>query len=282
MLIINIWEHSLNQAFRDQILQSSGNKSYFRRKLVLLQGRTRWNFFSTKVCPSGLPNFICKKWVTDRKSKRVNTSFTLILNPLRHVRTCQRFNKHSFLLHSCLCVSGGNTTVLPQHPKGAAVTAGSRLPTAWEADLEGSTAAGPSSCPQQWPECAEVPGSWQSSGKGLQQGVCTVQGTRAWRGLHKAAFISPCRATLTCSAPALKELLSHGGQGWGDQHGGNTFDPLVLLFQKNYWCCLACQCNVTIEMSASCKSAFCFPKRKQAGILIREWVSLPLARTDLY
>lgn len=119
MLIINIWEHSLNQAFRDQILQSSGNKSYFRRKLVLLQGRTRWNFFSTKVCPSGLPNFICKKRVTDRKSKRANTSFTLTLNPLRHVRTCQRFNKHSFLLHSCLCVSGGNTTVCYQSiPKG--------------------------------------------------------------------------------------------------------------------------------------------------------------------
>lgn len=113
-----------------------------------------------------------------------------------------------------------------------------------------------------------MPGSWQCSGKGLQQGICTVQGTKAWRGPRQSCLYIPLRATLTHSAPALKELLSHGGKGWGDRDGGNTFDPLVLPFQKNYWCCLACQCNVTIEMSASCKSAFCFPKRKQAGILI--------------
>lgn len=46
--------------------------------------------FSTKECPSWLTNFMCKKWVTERKSTRGNTSFTLFRNPLRHARTCQR------------------------------------------------------------------------------------------------------------------------------------------------------------------------------------------------
>lgn len=219
-----------------------------------------------------LPNFICRKWVTEGKSKRASISFTLILNPLRHVKTCQRSNKHSFLLHLCLCVSGGNTTAryqsITNKPcKGLQWLLAHSFSGPGRLIWKAAQQQGTGSCPQQPPECAEVPGSWQCPGKGLQQGACSVQGTKAWRGSHKAAILSPCRATLTHSAPALKELLSHGGEGWGDRDGGNTFDTLVLPFHKNYWCCLACQCNVTTEMSASCKSAFCFPKRKQAGIL---------------
>lgn len=107
---------------------------------------------------------------------------------------------------------------------------------------------------------------------------CTARSgaLRAWRGCHKAAFISPCRAALTHTRLAVKELLSHGGEGWGDRDGGNTFDPLVLPFQKNYWCCLSCQCNVTIEMSASCKSAFCFPKENRQTFSL---VHVPFSHT---
>lgn len=111
-------------------------------------------------------------------------------------------------------------------------------------------------------------GAGSAQVRGCRKVSAPCRAPKPGEGSDKAAFISPCRATLTHSAHALKEILSHGGEGWGDCNGGNTFNPLVLPFQKNYWCCPACQCNVTIEMSASCKSAFCFPKRKQAGILI--------------
>lgn len=163
--------------------------------------------------------------------------------------------------------------MLPKHPKqtlhGAAVAAGWLLPTAREVDLEGSTAAGHRFLsPSSDLTVLKCQGAGSAQVRGCSRVSAPCRAPKPGEGSDKAAFISPCRATLTHSAPALKELLSHGGEGWGDWDRGNTFGPLVLPFQKNYWCCLACQCNVTIEMSASCESAFCFPKRKQAGILI--------------
>lgn len=173
----------------------------------------------------------------------------------------------------CVCLEGTQLHVVNQttarwtkasqtNPRGAAGSL--LLPTAWEVIWKAAQQQGTGCCPQQWLECAEVAGSWQCSGKGLQQGVCTVQGTTAWRGSDKAAIISPCRATLTHCSCAQRAPFTWrarlGGPRWG-----NTFDTLVLPLQKNHWCCLACHCNVTIEMSASCKSAFCFPQRKQAA-----------------
>lgn len=61
MLIINIWKHLLHRAFRDQILQPSGNKSYFRRKLFYYKEEQGGNFSSLLRCALvGLPTSSAK------------------------------------------------------------------------------------------------------------------------------------------------------------------------------------------------------------------------------
>ena len=81
----------------------------FQKRTILLQGRTKQRFFFfTKECPSWLTTCICKKWVTQGKSKTVSTSLILMINPLRRVWTCQRSNKCN-LLNLCACVCLGGT-----------------------------------------------------------------------------------------------------------------------------------------------------------------------------
>lgn len=99
--------------------------------------------------------------------------------------------------------------------------AGSLLPTAWEADGEGST--------QQVP--VPVPSSdlsvlkWQGAGRAQVRGcsrVCALcRPPEPGEGSHKAAFISPCRArdslcSCTQRAPFTRRARV-GGPAWG-QH----------------------------------------------------------------
>lgn len=197
-------------------------------------------------------------------------------------------NKHSLLVNLCACIWGNITACLPEHHKqtlqGAAGAAGSLIPmTRWIWSSSASKAAGYRLLPpERWNACAEVQRTWRCSGKKGWSSSDVLQGLGHWkpeRATTKLALYPPAEQHwLTLALRSKKELLSHGGEGWGDQDGGNTFDPLVLLFQKNCWCGLSCQCNVTIKMSMSCKWAFCFPKRKQAGILISP--RLALTHTD--
>lgn len=172
-----------------------------------------------------------------------------------------------FFTRVCVCL-GGNTTAcyqsIPNTPcKGLQWLLAHSFPRPgrlfWKAAQQQVTG----SCPPA------VAGSWQCSGKGLQQGVCTVQGTKAWRGLRQSCLSIPLQGHTDslCSCTQRAPFTRRGrvgGTGMGATHSA----PLSCLSKRATGAAWLCQCNVTIEMSASCESAFCFPKRKQAGILI--------------
>lgn len=128
--------------------------------------------------------------------------------------------------------------MFPKHHKqtlqGAAVAAGSLslLPTAWEVDVEGSTAAGHRFPSPSSDLCVlKCQGAGSAQVRGCSRVSAPCRAPKPGEGSDKAAFI-PLRATLTHSAPALKELLSQGGEGWGDGDGGKHIRSPCPAFPK--------------------------------------------------
>lgn len=122
----------------------------------------------------------------------------------------------------CVCLGGTQLHVTKHHKQtpGAAGAAGSLLPTAWEVDLQGSTAArhrflSPSS------DLTVLKCQGAGSAQ-VQQGVCTVQGTKARRGLRQSCLYIPLQSHTDslCSGTQRASFTWKGrvgGLGWG-QH----------------------------------------------------------------
>lgn len=93
-------------------------------------------------------------------------------------------------------VGGKHNRTLPKHHKqtlqGAAVAAGSLLPTAWEVDQEGSTAAGHRFLsPSSGLSVLKCQGAGSAQVRGCSRVSAPCKAPKLGEGSDKAAFISP-------------------------------------------------------------------------------------------